>query len=449
MMKRRYIKMLSLAVSMFFCLGAATLAKATVPTYRTVTEVYDWGATISRVIVDLGQDVQADAVTPDIFKVYVKRNVPQEKGSTQAEELEKKLSASDKVAKGIEGYREITKVYVADQDGKPAPNGRYVTIELQVGPTVILGSPLNFSMKTMLNQWIQCDYTITQTKEIKTQSGQLKGLVVTKSAGNIRPVVDEFTFGEQTNDNITLHYASFTPVKGQTKKPLIIWLHGMGEGGTDPSLTIAANKACAFATPQIQAYFGGAYVLAPQASTFWMDGFKSFGDGTSKYEKSLMALIKNYVASHEDIDPRRIYLGGDSNGGYMTMVLIRDYPEYFAAAFPTCEALRDDLISDQEIQKLKNIPIWFTAAKTDPVVPVADYVVATHRRLVAAGAPNVQLSLFDNVHDTTGLYHDADGKPFEYMGHWSWIYVYNNECVTTIAGKKVTLMEWLAAQKLQ
>jgi predicted peptidase len=441
--------MLSLAASMVLCLGASTFAKAEEPTYRTVTEVYDWGAAISRVIVDLGKDVKTDSVTQDTFKVYVKRNVPQEKGSAQAEELEKKLSASEKAEKGIEGYREITKAYVADKDGNMAKAGRYVAIEMKVSPTLMLASPLNFSMKTMLNQWIQCDYTITQIKDIQTKLGKLKGLVVTKSAGNLRPVVDEFTFGEQTNDNITLHYASFTSVKGQKKNPLIIWLHGMGEGGTDPSLTITANKACAFATPQIQSYFGGAYVLAPQTPTFWMDGFKSFGDGTSKYEKSLMALINNYVARHEDIDPKRIYLGGDSNGGYMTMVLIRDYPEYFAAAFPTCEALADKLISDQEIQKMKNTPIWFTAAKTDPVVPVADYVVPTHQRLLAAGAQKVYLSLFDNVHDTTGLYNDATGKPFEYMGHWSWIYVYNNECVNTIDSRKVTLMEWLAAQKLK
>jgi len=44
----------------------------------------------------------------------------------------------------------------------------------------------------------------------------------------------------------------------------------------------------------------------------------------------------------EVFDTNRIYIGGDSNGGYMTMLMIRDYPSYFAAAFPTCEALRDD-----------------------------------------------------------------------------------------------------------
>jgi hypothetical protein len=36
--------------------------------------------------------------------------------------------------------------------------------------------------------------------------------------------------------------------------------------------------------------------------------------------------------------------------------------------------------------------------------------------------------------------------PYEYDGHWSWIYVYNNEVSKTIDGKTTTFMEWLADQ---
>jgi hypothetical protein len=50
------------------------------------------------------------------------------------------------------------------------------------------------------------------------------------------------------------------------------------------------------------------------------------------------------------------------------------------------------------------------------------------------------------VVDTSGLYKNADGTPYEYNGHWSWIYVYNNDVKTTIDGKEITLMEWLASQ---
>jgi predicted peptidase len=252
-------------------------------------------------------------------------------------------------------------------------------------------------------------------------------LVVTTYAEDNKKLVDDFTTGKASYDNVTLSYASYTPAKDKKKHPLLIWLHGMGEGGTDATIPIAGNKAAAFATKKLQAYFDGAYVLVPQTPTFWMEGFTGFGDGTSKHEKALMALIKEYVTTHQDIDTNRIYIGGDSNGGYMTMLMIRDYPEYFAAAFPTCEALKDTLLTEADIQKMKNIPIWFTAAKTDKTVPPAVYVLPTYDRLIKAGAPNVHLSLFENLQDTTGLYKKDDGTPYEYDGHWSWIYVYNNQ----------------------
>jgi len=186
-------------------------------------------------------------------------------------------------------------------------------------------------------------------------------------------------------------------------------------------------------------------VLAPQSPTMWMQGEDGFGDGTSIYEDALMALIEDYVASHPQIDTDRIYLGGDSNGGYMTMILAREYTDYFAAAFPTCEALRDSLISDDDIGRLRDLPIWFVAAKTDTTVPVDMYTVPTYNRLIAAGAGDVHLSLYDTVLDQTGLYTKVDGTPYEYYGHWSWIYVYNNDPTAVIDNQTVTIMEWLAS----
>ncbi|MDS0526007.1 hypothetical protein NNC19_09980 [Clostridium sp. SHJSY1] len=41
-----------------------------------------------------------------------------------------------------------------------------------------------------------------------------------------------------------------------------------------------------------------------------------------------------------------------------------------------------------------------------------------------------------------------DYPPYEYNGHWSWIYVYNNECETIIDGEKIRIMEWMANQSL-
>jgi predicted esterase len=425
-----------LATCMTLSFGMNAMAeKQTQPTsYQTVTEIEDWGPAITKLIIDVGKPIPKDSITTDTFNVHVVRSDNRLKNPF----LE-------------EGDRVVTKAYVSDKNGDPAVKmGKYVLLEMQMGPNVTLGSAMNYDWAgTGLNAWNTNEYTITQQKDINTPSGKISGLVVHTFAGGTRKLVDEFTTGKATNDNITLTYASYVPAKDKKKNPLIIWLHGAGEGGTDPTIPISGNKADNFASKEIQSYFDGAYVLAPQTPTFWMDGFTGFGDGTSKYENSLMALIKNYVAENKDIDTSRIYIGGDSNGGYMTMLMIRDHSDYFAAAFPTCEALKDTLISDTDIQKMKKLPIWFTAAKTDPIVPPNDYVIPTYNRLVQAGAKNVQFSLFENVHDTTGLYKQANGKAYEYNGHWSWIYVYNNECMATINGKKTSIMEWLAAQSLK
>jgi predicted peptidase len=428
MMKKAFM-VIMLTVAMAFTFGLNALAKQA-PTYRTVTEIEDWGAAVTKVIVELGKPVPQGSVTEDTFKVHVSRS-------------------DDRLAAPFleEGYRTVTNAYVADKDGNSARTGKYAVLEMKIGPTVSLGSPLNYYGGS--NEWINNDYTITQVKDIVTNYGAVTGLIINTFAGETRVLVDDFSSGQFTHDDVNLTYADYAPAKDKSKNPLIIWLHGGGEGGTDATIPLSANKAVNFVTDEIQSYFNGAYVLVPQTPTRWMDGFSGRSDGTSIYEEALMALIKDYVANNPDIDPNRIYIGGASNGGYMTMLMVRDYPGFFAAAYPVCEGLNDTLISDDDIEKIKQTPLWFVAAKNDTTLPVAINTVPTYNRLIAAGAKNVQISLFDDVHDTTGLYTNADGTPFQYNGHWSWIYVYNNEATASINGKTTTIMEWMAAQSLK
>lgn len=415
-----------------FSFGMGTFAKepdSKTPSYRTVTEIHDWGAAITKVIVYLGKPVPQNSVTQDTFKVHVARS-----DARLAQPLLE------------QGYRNVTKAYVSDEKGNPAVTGKYAVLEMEIGPTVSLSSALNYFGGS--NDWVDSDYTITQVKDIVTNSKTISGLVIDSFAGGTKELVDEFSTGQGTFNDVKLTYADYSPAKDKEKNPLIIWLHGGGEGGTDATIPLSANKAVNLATEEIQSYFDGAYVLVPQTPTRWMDGFTGIADGTSIYSEALMALIQDYVSKNPDIDPKRIYIGGASNGGYMTMLMIRDYPGYFAAAFPVCEGLNDRLITDEDIQKMKQTPIWFVTAENDTTLPPALNTVPTYNRLIEAGAENVQLTLFKDVHDTTGLYNNADGTPYQYSGHWSWIYVYNNEPATTINGSNTTIMEWMASQSL-
>ena len=187
----------------------------------------------------------------------------------------------------------------------------------------------------------------------------------------------------------------------------------------------------------------------------WMDdGSGEYTkDGSSKYTEVLDALIGAFVDAHPQIDRSRIYIGGCSNGGFMTMKQIIFNPSRYAAAYPVCEALADAFISDEDILKLKDLPIWFTHAKTDPVVVPDDFVVPTYERLSKVN-PNAHFTYWDKVLDHTGTQKNADGTSFEYIGHWSWIPMLNDECVLDYDGKPVMtdgketpILEWMAAQK--
>jgi predicted peptidase len=125
----------------------------------------------------------------------------------------------------------------------------------------------------------------------------------------------------------------------------------------------------------------------------------------------------------------------------MTMDMILNYPDYFAAAYPICEAYKDASITDAQLQAIKNVPIWFVYAKNDTTVDPTTNAQPTISRLKAMGA-NVHASVFDDVHDTTGLYKGEDGLAYQYNGHWSWLYFFNDEC----ASGQTPLWTWMAAQ---
>ena len=113
-----------------------------------------------------------------------------------------------------------------------------------------------------------------------------------------------------------------------------------------PTIPLAPNRANMFAAEEIQGHFGGAYVLVPQAPTRWMQGPTWDGEGEkpdalSIYTRAAQDLVEDYVAGNPDIDTDRIYVGGLSNGGWLTVRLLLDYPDYYARKAPppsSCKA---------------------------------------------------------------------------------------------------------------
>ena len=408
-----------------------------------VIEGFDWGPAVTKVILDLDVTVAADSVTAGSFSV------------SESKQSFDWSTFSPAVATAA---RTVTAAYVSDAKGsKVTENSNYVTLELFFDPNN--GSPYFYdfigSGQNTLADPYDLTFVLTGKSTLTTAGGDPIGVLSVAPVdltAALTPQLDvkglDLSGVFTGSDGKVLQYGSYAPADDGEKHPLVIWLHGMGEGGTDASIPVLGNKVTPLYGEEFQSIMGGAYVLTPQTAGFWLQydekDLSNWGDnpGTASiYTKTLKELIDKYVADNKNIDPDRIIIGGCSNGGYMTMNMILEYPGFFAAAYPICEAYKDTGITDEQLESIKDLPIWFVYAENDTTVDPTVYEAPTIARLEAIGA-DVHKSVFPNVVDTSGQFKDAEGKAHEYMGHWSWIYFFNNECEED----GVNMWEWMAEQ---
>lgn len=406
-------------------------AEQTDTSYTMIIEGQDWGPSITKLVIK-------DSTSLDIQNYKVK--------------ITQTLAEEEVVNEEVE----VMNAYYANEKGEQTSQASdYIALTLKIGPDYQATNPFYFDPVAFANTKVEMDVTIedlSTNKVWNTMDKQYK-LVADEFEKDV------FDYVDSEYGNMQLSYGSYAPESDDKKNALIIWLHGMGEGGNDPELVLLGNEVTNLAKQPIQEYFEGAYVLAPQTPTFWLDqgdGNMTI-DGTSKYSGSLFALIDTYVKKNPDIDTDKIMIGGCSNGGFMTMRMIIDHPEYFAAAFPICEALYNDYVSDDDIQKIKHMPIWFTHALGDELAE-PDYIsIPTYERLMAANAQNVHFTLFNNVQDNSGNYMQEDNEtPFEYSPHFVWIHTLNDKASIDYDGmpvyadgKPVTIFKWLSLQTKQ
>ncbi|WP_128835326.1 prolyl oligopeptidase family serine peptidase, partial [Streptococcus sp. DD11] len=375
---------------------------------------------------------------------------------------------------GVE--RAISKSYLSDAEGKAVKEGQssdYATLELQVNYSFEdpsgNASPFHYNLSTLMNEWAPSypvsvnNLVVDHQQALSKEADAINHRVSAELAAFTKR--DSYS-GSYTNpltqqkEKLTLNYAAYEPkqLKKGAKNPLLIWLHGQGEGGTDTDITLLGNEVTALVRDDIQQHFtaaddrkeSGAYVLAVQTPTYWMDegdGTNGAGAGVSRYTEILMDTIKAYVQSNPDIDSSRIYLAGCSNGGYMTLNLALHYPDYFAALVPQATAysyysfernpdgtykktadqtagsagfVKDGglYFDEEKIKTLSALPIWFVHAANDQIVQPSDYALPVYKALVDSGADNKWFSYYESVPSA-----DVDGV--DYLGHWSWIYFFN------------------------
>ncbi|MBV9121816.1 MAG: dienelactone hydrolase family protein [Planctomycetes bacterium] len=151
-------------------------------------------------------------------------------------------------------------------------------------------------------------------------------------------------------------YVLFVPHDYQPDKPypLILFLHGVGESGTDGRRQAALGLGPAI---KKQEKTFPALVIFPQSQ-------KRSWSAKSEDGRRAMAILAEVQKAYK-IDPKRIYLTGLSMGGSGTWSLALQYPHQWAAIVPICG--RSD---PSRAAIIKDIPCWCFHGADDPVVPV-------------------------------------------------------------------------------
>ncbi len=321
--------------------------------------------------------------------------------------------------------REVTAARL-DADGNIVLDLHYGVDELGCASLGFIGS------KGMVR--LDLTYTVTQNSPLAGLDGEPLTITRFEPGPLVNAEVDAFS--HHVSD-AGVKYRLFTPTAGTGPRPLVIWLHGGGEGG-HPSDDYYDNEtqvrgtrgALGFTTPEAQRIFDGAYVLAPQCVSNWLDDGPLFA--TQVYD-----IIQDLVG-RLPIDERRISVAGGSAGAYLTLEMVIRYPDLFAAAVPCSCIIQENpryrgpgagprLVPDDALTKIST-PTWLIVSTDDTIVdPQANGVLA-HKLI-----PGSRISAYEHV-----IWNDLT-----LPGHWSWIYLsYNHP-----AEDGTHVWQWMAEQR--
>ena len=198
---------------------------------------------------------------------------------------------------------------------------------------------------------------------------------------------------------VTLKYLLFTPQGYEQDKdkkwPLMVFLHGAGERGTNLA-KVAVHGPAKIVTTRPDFPF---VVISPQCP-----------NGEVWQKEAVIALVDEALKKYR-VDADRVYLTGLSMGGFGSWALAAAYPDRFAAVAPICgggNVLDVLLPAKGKEAALKTLPIWAFHGAKDTTVKVeeSERMVEAFKR---AGNNDVKLTIYPEAQ------------------HDSWTETYNNE----------------------
>lgn len=216
----------------------------------------------------------------------------------------------------------------------------------------------------------------------------------TKKSTAMKPGQTAQTFSVTQTRTLSADYLLFLPAgygaDAAKKWPLILFLHGAGERGTN--LAIVAKHG----PPKIDTTVTNFpfIVVSPQCpqGKIWSN--------------DLLLTLLEEVEQKYAVDPKRIYLTGLSMGGFGTWELALERPERFAAIAPICgggQTIRITLaqyFAPKKLAAMKTLGIWaFHGGKDTTVTPdESQHMINVLKR---AGCEDVKLTIYpDAQHDS-------------------------------------------------
>lgn len=167
-----------------------------------------------------------------------------------------------------------------------------------------------------------------------------------------------------------MRYVLYVPPGNNEHKrqPLVVFLHGSQEGGTDGVKQLKVGLApCLYELMSQQPDRPPPFLaLFPQAG-LWAD----WSPGSP--EEAVLLETVDDVCRRYPVDPDRVYLTGHSLGANGVWSLAARYPDRWAAAVPVCGHPQPDLAA-----RFQALPVWaFQGGKDDPAL------VTANRRMAA------------------------------------------------------------------
>ena len=226
--------------------------------------------------------------------------------------------------------------------------------------------------------------------------------------------------------DFTLPYRFYQPTVGETgkKHPLILFLHGAGDWGTNNSSQLANFPYHFLDSTNSSTY--PCYVLAPQCTEAspwsWFPDYPEVNTlpTATKSTGQVLALIDTLLESDTlVIDRDRLYVVGFSLGGEGAFDIITRAPDLFAAAVPIC-----GIADTAKAALMGNTPLWIFHGDNDNINSV------TYSRIIVDALTKIGKP--PKYTEYSGMDHYVWQKAFKEPDLLAWIFSQNKASVSLL-----------------